>query len=203
MEASVEILWQSLNPQLSQFIRTRVPDSATADDLLQDVYIKLHTHLSDVRDSRRLHAWVFQIARNTIRDYYRSQSPQLMDADDELIERVPVQDADDADDPMFRLAAGLKRMIDCLPQTYRDALLMAEIEGMPLKEVARRLDLSLSGAKTRVMRARRMLREALLACCHFEFDRSGRVLNYAPRCHCCADGGCVQSVPETQLLMPS
>lgn len=192
MEASVEILWETLNPGLKRFIRSRVPDADTADDLLQDVYIKLHTHLTSVRDNRKLNGWVYQIARNTVRDYYRERKPKIDDPDDELIERVPANEPEDPDDPMVRLAKGLPEMLDCLPPRYREALILAEIDGVPLKEVAQRLGVSLSGAKTRVMRARRMLRDALLACCHFEFDRAGRVLNYAPRCACCADGGCVQ-----------
>jgi RNA polymerase sigma-70 factor (ECF subfamily) len=89
-----------------------------------------------------------------------------------------------------RLAASLRSMIDCLPEEYREALILTEFEGITQQELAQRLGLSLSGAKSRVQRGRKMLREMLLACCHFEFDRLGKVIDYYPHCQCCADGAC-------------
>jgi RNA polymerase sigma-70 factor (ECF subfamily) len=71
--------------------------------------------------------------------------------------------------------------IDELPEGYRRALTQADLEGRTQKEVAGELGLSLSGAKSRVQRARRKLKAALLSCCHFELDRLGNVLDYLPR----------------------
>lgn len=73
-------------------------------------------------------------------------------------------------------------LVQRLPQPYRQALLLTEVEGMTPKDLARRLGLSFSGAKSRVQRARDKLRELLLDCCHFEFDRRGTIIDYAPHC---------------------
>jgi RNA polymerase sigma-70 factor (ECF subfamily) len=64
---------------------------------------------------------------------------------------------------------------------YRQAVQLSEIEGLPQQEVADRLGLSLSGAKSRIQRGRLMLKDELERCCRFEFDRRGNVMDYEPR----------------------
>ena len=68
-----------------------------------------------------------------------------------------------------------------MPEGYREAVQLAELEGLSQQEVAERLGLSLSGAKSRIRRGRGMLKEALEACCHFEFDRRGNMTDYEPK----------------------
>jgi transcriptional regulator with XRE-family HTH domain len=77
-----------------------------------------------------------------------------------------------------------------LPWPYQQALLLTEYEGLTQKELAQRLGLSFSGAKSRVQRARDQLRELLLECCHFEFDRRGTIIAYYPNCERCATEAC-------------
>ncbi len=81
-------------------------------------------------------------------------------------------------------------MVERLPDDYREALLFTEYEGLTQKELAERLGVSYSGAKSRVQRAREKLKTMLLACCHFEFDRLGKVIDYQPRCACCRNQEC-------------
>jgi RNA polymerase sigma-70 factor (ECF subfamily) len=71
-------------------------------------------------------------------------------------------------------------MIETLPEGYRDALLLSEIQGLPLREVAERLNLSLPGAKSRVQRGRERLKSAFLDCCHFKFDCQGIPIDWRP-----------------------
>jgi RNA polymerase sigma-70 factor, ECF subfamily len=63
---------------------------------------------------------------------------------------------------------------------------MTEYHELSQIELAVRLNLSISGAKSRVQRAREKLKEAFLDCCHFEFDQLGRVIHYEPKCSYCA-----------------
>ncbi len=72
-------------------------------------------------------------------------------------------------------------MVRSLPDGYREAVELAEVEGLPQQEIADRLGLSLSGAKSRIQRGRVMLRDALEACCHFEFDSRGNMMDYEPK----------------------
>jgi RNA polymerase sigma-70 factor (ECF subfamily) len=183
MDASV--IWQSLNTPLERFIRSRVPDEQTAHDLLQDVYLKIHRNIDTLHDDDRMQAWVYQIARNTIHDFYRSEKSTL-----EITEMLPAPDEESEDEITARLAQSVRRMLDLLSDDYREALLLVDYEGLSQKELAERLGISLSGAKSRVQRGRKMLRELLLLCCHFEFDRLGKVIDYYPRCECCTGDSC-------------
>ena len=81
-------------------------------------------------------------------------------------------------------------MVESLPDDYRQALLLTEYEGLTQRELAERLGLSVSGAKSRVQRAREKLKEMLLDCCHFEFDRLGRVIDYQPKYACFTNQEC-------------
>lgn len=184
---SVEEVWNTFNTRLERFIRKRVSDEQAADDILQDVYVKVHTHIDSLRDDTRLQAWVYQIARNAVHDHYRSQKPHA-----EMSDFIAVDGITDAsDDITQRLSESVRCMIESLPEDYRQALLLTEYEGLTQQALADRLGISLSGAKSRVQRGRKMLREMLLACCHFQFDRLGKVIDYHPRCHCCSETGCV------------
>ena len=56
---------------LEQFIRRRISDETTAEDVLQDVFLKIHQHMETLRDVRKLESWIYQITRNTIIDSFR------------------------------------------------------------------------------------------------------------------------------------
>ncbi len=83
------------------------------------------------------------------------------------------------------LKASFRRMIHRLPGPYREAILLTEFEGLSQVEMARRLGISVSGAKSRVQRGRQQLKNMLLDCCHFEFDRRGRVFDCQARRNDC------------------
>ena len=100
---------------------------------------------------------------------------------DELID----EDTREEDNRAQReLARCLLPLLDELPEPYREALRLTEFDGVTQREVASRLGLSLPGAKSRVQRARKMLREILLKCCQVELDRRGGVVDYEAREGC-------------------
>ncbi len=185
MIITTENVWQEFNIKLKQFIIKRVRDEQSAEDILQDVFVKIHTHIDMLRDGHKLQSWIYQITRNAVYDYYRDQRITAG-----ITETLDLPEEEDEDDVERMLALSLKGMIDCLPNAYRQALILTEYEGLTQKELASRLGLSFSGAKSRVQRAREKLREMLLECCHLEFDRRGRIIDYYPKCACCVNGGC-------------
>jgi RNA polymerase sigma-70 factor (ECF subfamily) len=125
-------------------------------------------------------SWVYQIARNLIVDYYRRRKELV-----EIPENIPAEADVPEDDLEAKLALSLEEMIAELPDSYRQALILTEYQGLSQKELAEKLGISLSGAKSRVQRAREKLRDMFLACCHFEMDRRGRIMDYYQRCCCC------------------
>jgi RNA polymerase sigma-70 factor, ECF subfamily len=185
MQVQVKTIWHEFSANLKSFILKRVSDPQAADDILQDVFIKVHRHLDSLQDDSRLEHWLYQITRNAITDYYRQYRITSPLADD-----IPLEPTEEDDELRASLATSVRQMIDCLPDEYRSALILDTLEGVPQAEIGARLGISLSGAKSRVQRARAKLREMLFECCHFEFDRIGKVIDYHPRVQCCPQCGC-------------
>jgi RNA polymerase sigma-70 factor, ECF subfamily len=184
MIATTETVWEGFHGRLKQFILRRVPDEQNAEDILQDVFLKVHLHIDTLRNEQRLESWVYQITRNAIADYYRAQR-EIRGLPDALV--LPVLPDDALDDAVRELSPCVRAMVNSLPDDYRQALVLTEYEGLTQKEMGERLGLSFSGAKSRVQRAREKLKDMLLDCCHFEFDRFGGIIDYQPRCPCCSD----------------
>lgn len=179
MPAAVEQIWSVFHERLRGFVLARVRDEHAADDILQDVFLKLHRGVGSLRDEERVAPWLFQVARNAVTDHFRGAHDHRFEGEDALRtiedERsdVPVEQ---------RLADGLFEMVDQLPARYREAIRLTEIEGLTQAEMAERLGLSLSGAKSRVQRGREKLKDLLLDCCHVEFDHRGAISGYQRRC---------------------
>ncbi len=184
MTLSAADLWQEHKTRLHNYIARRVPDRHVADDILQDVFLKVHTSLGTVKAPGSVAAWLYRLASNAIADYYRTYKPS-----DELPENLAAPEK--RRDYTAELASCLRPFIDDLPEKYRTALVLSEIEGITQKEVARRLGLSVSGAKSRVQRGREKLRGLLSECCEIEVGRNGIVgyevrnarRNSACKCH--------------------
>ena len=183
MSVDIERIYLDFDADLRRFLRNRVSDPAAVDDVLQETYLRIHRYANSLRQNDRLQSWVYQITRNALVDYYRRQRDNV-----ELPESLAMPDDSDDDNLAAReLAGSMRRLIGCLPEKYQQALLLTEFEGLKQHELAEHLGLSLSGAKSRVQRAREKLRETLLDCCHVELDRRGQVLSYAPNCAGCVD----------------
>jgi RNA polymerase sigma-70 factor (ECF subfamily) len=165
-------LWAEHRARLRGYVAQRVRDDTAVDDILQDVYLKAHSALSAVRSSGSLTAWLFRIAANTIADHYRARRPW-----EAIPEDPPAPEP--ARDEAAELAECIRPLVAGLPEIYRTALTLSDPEGLPQKEVAERLGVSLSGAKSRVQRGRARLRQNLLDCCTIEIGRRG-IVGYAP-----------------------
>lgn len=184
MTATLEHIWHEFADRLRKFIRSRVSDSHTAEDILQDVFVKIQSRLDQLHDPARLESWIYLIARNAIIDHYRTRKETV-----EIPETLAVEPpADDGD--VEELKAAFRRMVFNLPEPYREALVLTEFEGLTQQQLADRLGISLSGAKSRVQRGRAQLKRMLDECCTFEFDRRGKVIDCTPRAKTkCAECG--------------
>ncbi len=175
MNVTLEHIWHEFAEKLGQFIRSRVSDPVAAEDILQDVFVRIQKRLDQLRDPAKLQGWLYLIARNAVIDYYRSRRETV-----ELPESLPTEPSSD-DSEVEALQAAFGRMIYSLPEPYRDALVLTELEGLTQQELAERVGISLSGAKSRVQRRRALLKDLLDQCCSFEFDRRGKVIGCEPR----------------------
>lgn len=190
-------IWVEFGDRLRAFIARRVASDADADDILQDVFLRIHRHVETVERRERLVSWLFQLTRNAIVDYYRAPvrrrelpagAPHDLEGgqQDQGWNRI----GDDESRAAKReLAACLGPMIDQLPPLYRNAVTLVDLEGLPQQEAAARSGLSLSGMKSRVQRGRQALEHLLHDCCRIEIDAGGRIVDYQPRSAGCSPYG--------------
>lgn len=176
---AMSALWIEHTTRLRAYIARRVREHDAVDDILQDVFLRAHAGLHSVKSQGSMSAWLYRIAANAITDHYRGRKPS-----EELPEEVATPEPEP--DYIAELASCLQPLIDDLPESYRLPLVLSEIEGLTQKEVAARLGLSLSGAKSRVQRGREKLRQRVLECCDIETGERG-IVGYEPRD---PQGGC-------------
>ena len=192
--------WERLRAELVRFVSVRVREPAAADDIVHDVLVRAFDQLSGPAPPVHLEAWLYRVTRNAIVDHYRGRRP-----DDSLAEDLdlPAEVSAGPDDPSAErdLAACLAPLLGTLPDAYRRALTLAEVESLSQAEIARREGISLSGAKSRVQRARQKLRDAVLACCRVEIDRRGTVIDYEPadRCAPCDASGAARCARSSEV----
>jgi RNA polymerase sigma-70 factor (ECF subfamily) len=179
-----EALWRAHRERLFRFVLKRVSDPQSAEDIVHDVLVRAYQHQEALRAGDRLEAWLYQITRNAIIDHYRLRRPTAPLPDDLAAEGEPR-----GDDGAGELAQCLRPFVNALPTEYREAVELAELRGLTQQETATRLGLSLSGAKSRVQRARRLLGEMLRACCQIELGCRREVIDFQVRSGGPADGG--------------
>ena len=179
-----EKIWQEYHAGLYAFILSRIHDAAASEDILQTVFLKMHTGLPSLREETKLKSWLYQITRNAIIDYFRSLKRTV-----ELPEELPQPETDSGSKVTEELSRCLQPMIRQLPENYREAVVLSELKGFAQKDVAKLQGISLSGAKSRVQRGRTRLREMLNDCCRLEFDHGGRLRGYEKRTSSC-EGPC-------------
>jgi len=175
----VSARWAEHHAQLRRLVSRRVSDRHAVDDIVQDVYLKARASEHQLRSADRAAAWLSRIATNLVIDHHRARRPT-----EELPDDLAAPEAED--DPVVALALCLPGMIGRLADDYRVALHLSEIDGIPQREVAQRLGLSLSGAKSRVQRARVMLRHLVEQCCRVVM--SGQRIEGFERIDSCPEG---------------
>ena len=183
-----EALWSDFRARLFAYLRVRVATADDAEDLLQDVFLRIHTNLHRLSESRSVASWVYRIASNVIADYHRERGRTATGLT-ELARVGPGGAGRAGDDGTFGedveasadLARCIEPLVEKLPEKYGDAIRLTDLGGVSRKEVARQLGLSDSGMKSRVQRGRSKLKDLLLDCCDVEVDRRGRVIDYERR----------------------
>ena len=180
MRQGSERIWDSFSMKLKQFILGRVPDKSTAEDILQEVFLKIHSRIRTLKDEDKIESWVYQITRYAIIDYYRTRKKTS-----EIDEQKLAFEEEFKDDTHQKFLIGMREIIEDLPPPYSQTIMLTEYEGLTQKDLSKKLGISYSGTKSRVQRARQMLKDALMQCCHFELDSYGRVIDYHEITCCC------------------
>ena len=170
---NIEQIWREYAAALHGFIQSRVDDADVADDILQNVFLSIHSKIDSLKDAGKLRPWIYQISRNAIIDHYRSLKSHA-----EMPESIIEAEEDKVETARQEIEGCMLPLIRNLPDNYREAVMLSEIEGMTQKQVAEKLGLSLSAAKSRVQRGRIMIKNMLNDCCRFEIDHRGTMVDY-------------------------
>lgn len=174
MEENISSIWNNFRIELLYYIKTKVKDEYAAEDILQEVFIKIYKNICQLKDVTKLKTWLYRITNNTIIDFYRRKK-NILELD-ELKNISVIQD--DEDNMNEEVEECAKFMLHQLPDKYKQPLKLYEFNGMKHGEISKKLNLSLSGVKTRVQRARNQLKKMLLECCDFDFDVYGNIIDY-------------------------
>ena len=176
--------WNETFALLRSFIAVRVGDDEVAADIAQDVLVRSIAAGALQRVDNPA-AWLYRSARNAVIDHYRTRhvhEPLDQTAAELWPETSPVDER--PNQATRELAHCLRPLLAQLPEIYRDALDRVDLAGQT-HDAAAALNISTSGMKSRVQRARRQLRQLLTDCCAVQVDRLGAVTSYQPNSGTC------------------
>ncbi len=175
---NIYTIWKDVYKNLEFMLATDVKDTEARKDLLHDIFLKIHANITSLKSHEKLLPWVRRITRNVIADHYRASKKNV------FVSEVPDIASPDEDYLNDKIIGCIMPMIDQLDDKYREAILLSELRGIKQKEIASNLNISFSGAKSRVQRGRKKLKEMILQCCEIEADIYGNIIDYSKREHC-------------------
>lgn len=141
--------------------------AADAEDLVQDTYLKAFRSAHQFEAGTNLKAWLFTILHNTFRNNRRHDGRNPVDVDSDAVERAANDGPTDQSPEQIlsrqSLDADLQAALDALPDTFRQAVWMRDVEELSYAEIARVLDVPIGTVMSRISRGRRALSEGLQA----------------------------------------
>ena len=162
-------IWDKYSDELLGYLVKKTGDNTLAEDILHETFIKVHLKVSDLKAGGKLRSWVYRIADNTLTDHYRRKKIAVQENPSEENEERPAHSAEDC----------LLPLIKKLPRKYMDAVLLGEIRGLKQSEVAQILGISLSGAKSRIQRGRKLIQQGYVNCCNYTINEKGLLIGDA------------------------
>jgi RNA polymerase sigma-70 factor, ECF subfamily len=179
---------EQLRREIFGYIRKKVGDPSSADDLTQETFLRVERALIKGTKPEHFRGWIFQIARNAIIDWTKERRRFVeLEGGEKIAESVNVEAADSTDSEFRQgLFAYAAKVIEGMPAEDREALTLTELDGFSREELANHLGISVSAAKSRVVRARAKLRKAVEDCCRLITDPYGKVIGWQRRgTDCC------------------
>lgn len=160
-------------PKIAGYLRRLVGD-ADAEDVAQEVFLKINRSIDSFRGESSLSTWIYRIATNAAMDHLRKPSSRMVqpveDRDEE--DAGPIDTAPLHDTLLIKkdMNGCIRNVVDSLPEDYRTVLVLSELEELTNAEIAEVLGISLDTTKIRLHRARTKLRKALETNCNFYRD---------------------------------
>lgn len=183
-------IYNQFHQALLGFIKSKVNNHHDAEDILQNVFIKISSGIDDLSQKEKLHSWIYAIARNSIIDYYRASSNKKdVLIGDDISESFTLEEYNDT---TKGLDCCLMNLMNQLPEEYKNLIIDVELNGVKQKELAQKYNLAYPSIRSRVQRGREKFKQLLLNCCNIESDNRGNILNVVSRTTCAKEqsGSC-------------
>lgn len=166
---NIEWIVRQTYGQLLNYLKKQTGDNELAEDIAQDAMLKLvRAHIGN-QALENPGAWLFRVAKNQLSDHYRKKEVVLAAGDDSFLPDATIAEGL----PETMPEDMLPRMVSLLPAKYGEPLAMSDLYKIPGKDIAEQLGISLSAAKMRIRRARKMLLQLFQVCCEIEYSKSG------------------------------
>jgi RNA polymerase sigma-70 factor (ECF subfamily) len=161
-----QTIWDNFNEELYFFILKKVKNKDTTNDIFQNTFLKIHKNLSKLEKEEKARAWIFQIARNEIVNYFNEESIYIGKLDINKENSLPE----------YQHICCFDKFINDLPEIYRQVIELIYIKGQKQKDSAKELEISLENVKARIKRAKDILKKKFSECCKYEFDKNGKLI---------------------------
>lgn len=168
-------LWENYNNEMRAFFKNRVNSSSDAEDLLQELYIRIHTNCDKISTLKSTSAWIYTIARNLLIDYYRRKGIQ---PSDKLEASLAEQFNLESNISIKEGLQDLKSILLDIREDYYQIIWSVLIQGESLSQYATKHHLPINTAKSHLQRAKKILHEKIETCCLFSYDATGKIIDY-------------------------
>ncbi|MDY0321166.1 MAG: sigma-70 family RNA polymerase sigma factor [Arcobacteraceae bacterium] len=177
MKLQFEKIFDELSSVLYKYIYYRVKDKFVAQDILQEVFIRLYKNQDNIITNEKIKSWLYKVATNSIIDYYRKKNINEIMSDS-------IENMEDIQDNSFHTEFSncINHFITTLSFVYKDVLILHEYQELSVKEISQKLNMPIPTVKSKIQRGRQKLREALFLCCEFEYDHHGIPIEFKPKC---------------------
>ncbi len=178
---NIEAIWKEYRQSLKAFLHKNVACPADVDDLLQEILIKTYHNLATIQETKKIKSWLFQVANNTMIDFYRKRGGK------NILDGESLWFDDSQESVTQKLAPCIMPFIDQLADEEAQLLKAIEINGLSQKEYAEQHGIKYSTLKSRLQKSRRKLFAVFNQCCSFSIDQRGNVIDYEeknPGCDC-------------------
>jgi RNA polymerase sigma-70 factor (ECF subfamily) len=188
----VGAIYKQFHSDLYSYIKSKVRSTEDAEDILQNVFIKIASGIDSLSEDLKIRNWLFTITRNTIIDYYRiNASKKKIAVTEEIAEDIPESDDVDSTKGLDRC---MGTMIGLLPDEYRDVIIESEIKGVKQKDLADRYGIAYPSMRSKVQRGRERLKQLFYNCCQISTDVRGNIMDAQGKGNC--GGPCNPCSPE-------